>query len=120
MVQKRGRQAIRQRAIRTLLPRLRQKRRVKELEPVQETKAHELGIVVEGVAANDALAEKSPTSRSGCSFLRAFRRQGHGRNGGDDEEDDEVVTGLYVERQSHGSIDDPMELFPVHMTQAGL
>jgi len=31
------------------------------------------------------------------------RRQGHGRNGGDDEEDDEVVTGLYVERQSHGS-----------------
>ena len=31
---------------------------LKELEPVQETLSHELGIVVEGLAENDALAEK--------------------------------------------------------------
>jgi Acyclic terpene utilisation family protein AtuA len=94
---------------------------LKELEPVKETRAHELGIVVEGLADTAALAEKITDFAVRMFFL--VRIPGVKGTAG------AAATTKQTMRSSPGymwninhtvAIDDPMELFPVHMTEAGV
>lgn len=94
---------------------------LKELEPVQETKAHELGIVVEGVAANDALAEKITDFAVRMFFLaRIPGVKGTAGTAATTKKTMKSSPGYMWNVNHTVPIDDPMELFPVHMTQAGL
>jgi len=94
---------------------------LKELEPVQETKAHELGIVVEGVAATDALAEKITDFAVRMFFLaRIPGVKGTAGTAATTKKTMKSSPG-YMWNVNHTiPIDDPMELFPVHMTEAGV
>jgi hypothetical protein len=94
---------------------------LKELEPVKETRAHELGIVVEGLADNAALAEKITDFAVRMFFL--VRIPGVKGTAG------AAATTKQTMRSSPGymwninhtvALDDPMELFPTHMTEAGV
>ena len=94
---------------------------LKELEPVRETRAHELGIVVEGLADTAQLAEKITDFAVRMFFL--VRIPGVKGTAG------AAATTKQTMRSSPGymwnvnhtvAIDDPMELFPVHMTEAGV
>ena len=94
---------------------------LKELEPVRETRAHELGIVVEGVAATDALAEKITDFAVRMFFLaRIPGVKGTAGTAATTKKTMKSSPG-YVWNVNHTvPIDDPMELFPVHMTEAGV
>jgi hypothetical protein len=94
---------------------------LKELEPVKETRAHELGIVVEGLADTTALAEKITDFAVRMFFL--VRIPGVKGTAG------AAATTKQTMRSSPGymwninhtvAVDHPMELFPVHMTEAGV
>ena len=94
---------------------------LKELEPVRDTKAHELGIVVEGLAATDALAAKITDFAVRMFFL--VRIPGVKGTAG------AAATTKMTMKSSPGymwnvnhtvPIDDPLELFPVHMTEGGI
>ena len=94
---------------------------LKELEPVQQTQAHELGIVVEGVAASDALAEKITDFAARMFFL--LRIPGVKGTAGSAAVTKKTMKSSpgYMWNVNHTvPIDDPMELFPVHMTEAGV
>jgi Acyclic terpene utilisation family protein AtuA len=94
---------------------------LKELEPVQETKAHELAIVVEGLAATDALAEKITDFATRMFFL--LRIPGVKGTAGSAATTKKTMKSSpgYVWNVNHTvPIDDPMELFPVHMTEGGV
>ena len=94
---------------------------LKELEPVRETKAHELGIVVEGVAATDALAEKITDFAVRMFFLA--RIPGVKGTAGTAATTKKTMKSspAYMWNVNHTvPIDDAMELFPVHMTEAGV
>ena len=94
---------------------------LKELEPVRETLSHELGIVVEGVAANDALAEKITDFAVRMFFLaRVPGVKGTAGTAATTKKTMKSSPG-YVWNINHTvPIDDPMELFPVHLTDAGV
>jgi hypothetical protein len=94
---------------------------LKELEPVRETKAHELGVVVEGLAATDALAEKITDFAVRMFFL--VRIPGVKGTAGAAATTKKTMKSSpgYMWNVNHTvPIDDAMELFPVHMTQAGV
>jgi hypothetical protein len=94
---------------------------LKELEPVLETKSHELGIVVEGVAANDALAEKITDFAVRMFFLaRVPGVKGTAGTAATTKKTMKSSPGYMWNVNHTVPIDDPMELFPVHLTEAGV
>jgi hypothetical protein len=94
---------------------------LKELEPVKAQPAHELGLVVEGVAATDALAEKITDFATRMFFLsRIPGVKGTAGTAATTKKTMKSSPG-YMWNVNHTiPIDDPMELFPVHMTEAGI
>lgn len=94
---------------------------LKELEPVKETKAHELGIVVEGLAATDALAEKITDFAVRMFFLaRIPGVKGTAGTAATTKKTMKSSPGYMWNVNHTVPIDDPMELFPVHITEAGV
>ena len=94
---------------------------LKELEPVRETQSHELGIVVEGVAATDALAEKITDFAVRMFFLaRIPGVKGTAGTAATTKKTMKSSPGYMWNVNHTVPIDDPMELFPVHMTEAGV
>ena len=94
---------------------------LKELEPVKAQPAHELGLVVEGVAPTDALAEKITDFATRMFFLsRIPGVKGTAGTAATTKKTMKSSPG-YMWNVNHTiPIDDPLELFPVHMTQAGV
>jgi hypothetical protein len=94
---------------------------LKDLEPVQETKAHELGIVVEGLAATDALAEKITDFAVRMFFLaRIPGVKGTAGTAATTKKTMKSSPGYMWNVNHTVPIGDPMELFPVHLTEAGV
>jgi hypothetical protein len=94
---------------------------LKELEPNRDRLPHELGIVVEGLAPTDELAAKITDFAVRMFFLA--RVPGSKGTAG------MAATTKHTMRSSPGyvwnlnhtmPVDDPMELFPTHMTEAGV
>jgi hypothetical protein len=94
---------------------------LKELEPVTRSDPHELGIVVEGLAASDALAEKITDFATRMFFLaRLPGVKGTAGTAATTKKTMKSSPG-YLWNVNHTiAIDDPMRLFPVHMTEAGV
>src|SRR5262245_5597556 len=94
---------------------------LKEMEPVLETRAHELGIVVEGVAPTDALAEKITDFAVRMFFLvRIPGVKGTAGTAATTKKTMKSSPGYMWNVNHTVPIDDPLALFPVHMTQAGV
>jgi hypothetical protein len=94
---------------------------LKELEPQRHSVPHELGVVVEGVAATDALAEKITDFAVRMFFL--LRIPGVKGTAGSAATTKKTMKSSpgYVWNVNHTvPIDDPMELFPLHFTTAGV
>ncbi len=94
---------------------------LKELEPVRAASPHELGIVVEGLANSDALAEKITDFAVRMFFL--VRIPGVKGTAGAAATTKKTMKSSpgYLWNVNHTvPIDDPMELFSVHMTEAGI
>jgi Acyclic terpene utilisation family protein AtuA len=94
---------------------------LKELEPVKAVPGHELGLVVEGVAATDALAEKITDFATRMFFLaRIPGVKGTAGTAATTKKTMKSSPG-YIWNVNHTvPIDDPMQLFPVHLTEAGV
>jgi len=90
-----------------------------ELEPIKEIKSHELCVVVTGIAPTKDMAEE--VTMLGCRQLFYARLpEVKGTAGSVSFILDEVVqaTDAYIWTLDHTvEVDDPMELFPVHMTE---
>jgi hypothetical protein len=94
---------------------------LKELEPVRTTSPHELGIVVEGLANSDALAEKITDFAVRMFFLvRIPGVKGTAGTAATTKKTMKSSPGYLWNVNHTVPIDDPMELFPVHMTEAGV
>jgi hypothetical protein len=94
---------------------------LKELEPLRDARSHELGIVVEGVAANDALAEKITDFAVRMFFLvRIPGVKGTAGTAATTKKTMKSSPGYMWNVNHTVPIDDPMELFAVHMTEAGV
>jgi len=94
---------------------------MKELEPVKHGTAHELGIVVEGLAPTDPLAAKITDFAVRMFFLaRIPGVKGTAGTAATTKQTMRSSPG-YVWNVNHTvPIDHPMELFPVHLTEAGV
>ena len=94
---------------------------LKELEPVKAPAAHELGIVVEGLAPTDEAAAKLTDFAVRMFFLaRVPGVKGTAGTAATTKQTMRSSPG-YVWNVNHTMpIDDPMELFPVHLTTAGV
>lgn len=94
---------------------------LKELEPVKETRAHEVCIVVETVAADEALARKVTDLAVRMLFLaRIPGIKGTAGTAATTKIPMKSTPG-YVWNVNHVvRVNDPMELFPLHMTEAGV
>ena len=94
---------------------------LKDMEPVQNTNAHELGVVVEGVAPSDALAEKITDFAVRMFFLaRIPGVKGTAGTAATTKKTMKSSPGYLWNVNHTVPIDDPLELFPVHMTEAGV
>lgn len=94
---------------------------LKELEPVRQIDTHELGIVVEGLADTDALAEKITDFAVRMFFLaRIPGVKGTAGTAATTKKTMRSSPGYMWNINHTVPIDDPMELFPVHMTEAGV
>lgn len=95
---------------------------LKEMEPVKEIQSHELCIVVEGVAPTDQLAEKITDFATRMMFLvRIPGVKGTAGAAAFIEKKPMRATQSYEWSINHTlPVDDPMELFPVHLTEAGV
>jgi hypothetical protein len=94
---------------------------LKELEPVRTTSPHELGIVVEGLANSDALAEKITDFAVRMFFLvRIPGVKGTAGTAATTKKTMKSSPGYLWNVNHTVPIDNPMELFPVHMTEAGV
>ena len=94
---------------------------LKDMEPVTHASPHELGIVVEGLADTDELAAKITDFAVRMFFL--VRIPGVKGTGGAAATTKQVMRSSpgYVWSINHTMpIDDPLELFPTHMTEAGV
>jgi hypothetical protein len=94
---------------------------LKELEPVKESRAHELAVVVEGLAPTGELAAKLTDFAVRMFFL--VRIPGVKGTAGAAATTKQTMRSSpgYVWNVNHTvPIDDPMELFPIHLTEAGV
>ena len=92
-----------------------------DLEPVKETRSHELLVVVEGVSPDDKVAEESTLIGTRQIFY-ARLPEVKGTAGTAAFILDEVVkvSAAYEWTMNHTvAVDDPMELFPTHMITVG-
>jgi hypothetical protein len=92
-----------------------------KLEPLRDRPAHELCVVVQGVAPTRALAEEVTVSGSRQMFY-ARLPEVRGTAGGVAFLLDEVMPGSAAYRWTMNHtmpVTDPMELFPVHMEEVG-
>ena len=94
---------------------------LKELEPLRAQTGHELGIVVEGLADTAAVAEKLTDFAVRMFFLaRIPGVKGTAGTAATTKQTMRSSPG-YVWNVNHTvAIDDPMELFPVHLIEAGI
>lgn len=92
-----------------------------DLEPVKEIRGHELGIVVEGLADTAELAEKLTDYAVRMFFLaRIPGVKGTAGTAATTKKTMRSSPG-YVWNVNHTvPIDDPLELFPVHLAEAGI
>jgi hypothetical protein len=94
---------------------------LKELEPVKESKAHELGIVVEVLADDDAYAQKlTDFAVRTFFFVRIPGVKGTAGTAATTKLPMRATPGYLWNVNHTMRIDDPLELFPVHMTHAGV
>jgi hypothetical protein len=94
---------------------------LKELEPVRAAPPHELGIMVEGLAATDALAEKITDFAVRMFFLvRIPGVKGTAGTAATTKKTMKSSPGYMWNINHTVPIDDPMKLFPVHMTEGGV
>jgi len=95
---------------------------LKDLEPVKEIRSHELCVVAEGVAANGELAERiTDFATRMMFFVRIPGVKGTAGAAAFIEKRPMRATPSYVWSINHTvPVDDPMELFPVHLTEAGV
>ena len=94
---------------------------LKELEPIKDSAAHELAVVVESVADDERLAEKVTDYAVRMMFLA--RIPGVKGTAGAAATTKKAMRYLpgYVWTVDHTvPVEDPMELFSVHMTEAGV
>jgi hypothetical protein len=92
-----------------------------DLEPIKETKSHELLVVVEGVSPDDKVAEEATLIGTRQIFY-ARLPEVKGTAGSAAFILDEVVkvSAAYEWTMNHTvAVDDPMELFPTHMITVG-
>lgn len=92
-----------------------------DLEPVKEIRSHELCIVVEGIAPTKAMAEEVAMIGTRQMFY-ARLPEVKGTAGGAAFVVDEVLPAspAYIWTMNHTvALDDPMELFPTFLTEAG-
>jgi len=94
---------------------------LKEMEPVKEIRSHELCVVVEGMAGTDELAEKLVDFAVRMFFLaRIPGVKGTAGTAATTKKAMRTTPG-YIWNVNHTvPVDDPMELFPVHLTEAGV
>jgi len=94
---------------------------LKGMEPVKNANPHELCIVVEGVAETDALAQKLTDFATRMFFLaRVPGAKGSSGLAATTKETMRASPG-YVWNVNHiMPVEGPVELFPVHMTEAGV
>lgn len=94
---------------------------LKEMEPIKDYKSHELGIVVEGMADTDELAAKLTDFATRMFFLvRIPGVKGTAGTAATSKKTMKSSPG-YVWNINHTvPIDDAMELFPTHITEAGI
>ncbi len=95
---------------------------LKELEPVQQTRAHELCIVTEGIAPTRELAEKITDLATRMMFLaRIPGVKGTAGAAASIEKRPMLASPAYEWTLNHlVQVDDPLELFPTHLTDAGV
>ena len=94
---------------------------LKEMEPRAPGGAHELGVVVEGVAPTDALAEKITDFAVRMFFLvRIPGVKGTAGTAATTKKTMKSSPGYMWNVNHTVPIDDPLELFPVHMTEGGV
>ncbi|QSQ08728.1 hypothetical protein H0A61_01071 [Koleobacter methoxysyntrophicus] len=94
---------------------------MEELEPIKHITPHEVGIVVEGVAPTEEMAE-SITITATRQIFYARLPEVKGTAGGCAYIIDEVLKGTpaYMWTMNHAmQVDDPMELFKVNMIEIG-
>jgi len=95
---------------------------LKDLEPVKEIKSHELCIVAEGVAPTEELAEKiTDYATRMLFFVQIPGVKGTAGAAAFVEKKPMRAIPAYVWSINHTvPVDDPMELFPVHLVEAGV
>ena len=91
------------------------------MEPVKETKSHELLIVVEGVAEDDALAQEvTLIGMRQIFYARLPEVKGTAGTAAFILDEVTKISDAYVWTMDHTvEVDDPMELFPVSMIEIG-
>jgi len=94
---------------------------LKELEPIKKTRAHELCIVVEAVSVDEDLARKVTDLAVRMLFLaRIPGIKGTAGTAATTKIPMKSTPG-YIWNINHlVRVNDPMELFPIHMTEAGV
>ncbi|MGH8617190.1 MAG: acyclic terpene utilization AtuA family protein [Burkholderiales bacterium] len=94
---------------------------LKELEPVKVTKAHELGIVVEVLGDTPALTEKiTDFAVRTFFFVRIPGVKGTAGTAATTKLPMRATPGYEWNVNHTMRIDDPLELFPTHLTEAGI
>jgi hypothetical protein len=94
---------------------------LKELEPVKESKAHELGVVVEVIADNDALAQKiTDFVLRMFFFARIPGVKGTAGTAATTRLPMRATPGYKWSVNHTMRINDPLELFPTHIIDAGV
>ena len=94
---------------------------LKELEPVKESKAHELGIVVEVLADTHAFAQKVTDFALRMFFFARIPGVKGTAGAAATTRLPMRATPGYMWNVNHTMrIDDPLELFPTHLTEAGV
>lgn len=94
---------------------------LKELEPVKETRAHEICIVIETVSKDDNLARKVTDMAVRMLFLaRIPGIKGTAGAAATTKMPMKSTPGYQWNINHIVNVDDPMELFPIHMTEAGV
>ena len=95
---------------------------LKDMEPVKEIRSHELCIVAEGIAPTAELAEKLTDFATRMIFLaRIPGVKGTAGAAAFVEKKPMRANPAYIWSINHTvPVDDPMELFPLHLTDAGI
>ena len=93
---------------------------LKELEPVKKTKAHEICVVIEAVSKDDTLARKvTDMALRMLFFARIPGIKGTAGTAATTKLPMKSTPGYQWNINHIVKVDDPMELFPIHVVEAG-